>query len=249
MKVDQNEEKILLRKAEDMLRRAEKSYKVIYSHFLNPAEQTVLAGEDAFYGVLSFYGGYPDAERRLACFLTSEFADDDGLPIILFEAKITDPEAEISHRDVLGTLMGLGIKREMIGDIMVQDTKAFFFCHQSVAEYLEINMKKIGRYRIELKQTNVETLPAPKMETITVNVSSMRLDSLCGECFGLSRTKAGELIEKGLVTVNWLVCDNKSREIKPEDKIAVRGKGKICIIGVTGTSKKGRLFVDVAKYI
>lgn len=249
MEYSNDEEKILLRKTEDLVNRAEKTYTVLYSHFLNPAEQTLLSNEDEFYGILSFDGGYTDAERRVARIKTNEYAADDGLPVVLFEAEITAPDAEISHRDVLGSLMGLGIKREMIGDIMVQGRVSFFFCHSSVADFVEMNLMKISRYRIAIRRIKPEKIPQPKTERLTINVSSMRLDSLCGECFGLSRTKAAEIIEKGLVTVNWFICCSNSKEIKAGDKIAMRGKGKVCISGISGISKKGRYFVEVDRYL
>lgn len=244
-----DEEKILLRKTADLIHRSQKTYSVLYTHFLTPAEQTMLSGVEEFLGVISFVGGYPDAERRLCRIQTEEYANDKGLPIVLYSVTATAPDAEISHRDVLGSLMGLGIKREMVGDILAGGRGAQFFCHASVCDYVEMNLRKIGHYNVGLKRAELSELPEPKTQTVNINVSSMRLDSVCGECFGLSRTKAAEEIRKGTVSVNWLVCCDTSCEICGGDKISMRGKGKIEIVGVTGVSRKGRLFVDVLKYM
>ena len=244
-----DEEKILLKKTDDLIHRSEKTYSVLYSHFLTPAEQTLLSRVEEFYGIISFDGGYPDAERRMCRVKHDEYACDEGLPAVLYSVEITDSDAEISHRDVLGSLMGLGIKREAVGDIFANGNKAQFFCHKSVCDYVEMNLQKIGRYRIKIKRGELSDIPEPKTETVSINVSSMRLDSVCGECFGLSRTKAAEAIKKGEVSVNWLIRCDTDREVYAGDKLSMRGKGKVEIVGVTGTSKKGRLFAEIKKYI
>lgn len=244
-----NDEKILIRKINDLIRQSEKNYAALYSGFLSPAEQTLLSEVEEFWGYISFSGGYADAERRLCRVCANEYAADDGAPLILYSLKTTNSHAQISHRDVLGSLMGLGIKREMVGDIMAADTAAQFFCHACIADFVKWNFKKIGRYPINLQQSELSEMTAPQRRPLRINISSMRLDCICAECFDISRTKAAESIKKGSVTVNWLVCDNNAKEIKSGDKIAMRGKGKVEIVGIRGISKKGRLFVDVLQYV
>ena len=243
------DEKILLRKIEDLIRRSERTYTVLYSHFLTPAEQTLIGRVTEFYGMISFDGGYEDAERRMCRICTAEYEQDEGAPLELYRAQSTAQESELTHRDVLGALMGLGIKREMTGDIIMQENGALFFCHRSVADFVETNLEKIGRYKIRLSKTALSDVPRPETVKKSVNISSPRLDSICAECFGLSRTKAAEAIRKGLVSVDWQLCDNVSRELKGGEKISLRGKGKVKYIGITGTSKKGRNFAEIEKYI
>ena len=244
-----DDEKILLKKINDLIHRSEKTYSVLYSHFLTPAEQTLLSRVEEFYGMISFDGGYPDAERRMCRVKCDEYAYDEGLPAALYSVDISDSDAEISHRDVLGSLMGLGIKREMIGDISVNGNTAQFFCQSSVCDYVEMNLQKIGRYRVKIKRGVLSDIPEPETKTVSINVSSMRLDSVCGECFGLSRTKAAEAIKRGEVSVNWLIRYDGDKEVCAGDKLSMRGKGKVEIAGITGMSKKGRLFVEIKKYI
>ena len=243
-----SEEKILIRKINDLVNKSRKEFTVTYSHFLDPAQQALLSRIEEFYGLISFEGGYEDAERRLCRIRTDEYQPDDGAPIALLSVAVTDTSAEISHRDVLGSLMGLGIRRDMIGDIFAAGNTALFFCHQSVSEYVIINLTKIGRYKANVQSGSADMLPQPEMKKSTVNVSSMRLDSLCGEGFGMSRTKAQELIRRGLVSVNWQPCDNVSRELCKGDRLSARGYGKLKIGSVTGTSKKGRLFVEIYRF-
>ena len=243
-----SEDKLLLRRINDLKNKSEREYCVMYSAFLTPAEQSLIMRVDEFFGCISFDGGTEEAERRLCRIRTDEYQPDDGAPIALLSVAVTDTSAEISHRDVLGSLMGLGIRRDMIGDIFAAGNTALFFCHQSVSEYVIINLTKIGRYKANVQSGSADMLPQPEMKKSTVNVSSMRLDSLCGEGFGMSRTKAQELIRRGLVSVNWQPCDNVSRELCEGDRLSARGYGKLKIGSVTGTSKKGRLFVEIYRF-
>lgn len=244
---DKDEEKILLRKISDLIKKSEKTYSVTYSHFLTPAEQTLISGVEEFSGYIGFDGGYPDAERRICRISDNEYCSNDGLPVKIY--SVTAVGADFSHRDILGSLMGLGIKREMIGDIIVDGNKAQFFCHNSVSEFVEFNLKKIGRYNITINEDTLSEISEIKTKDMTINISSMRLDSITAECFGLSRTKAADFIKRGAVSLNWLICTDTSQEVKSGDKISMRGKGKAEIGNISGISKKGRLFVEVKKYI
>ena len=133
-----SEDKLLLRRINDLKNKSEREYCVMYSAFLTPAEQSLIMRVDEFFGCISFDGGTEEAERRLCRIRTDEYQPDDGAPIALLSVAVTDTSAEISHRDVLGSLMGLGIRRDMIGDIFAAGNTALFFCHQSVSEYVII---------------------------------------------------------------------------------------------------------------
>ena len=159
-----SEEKILIRKIQDMINRSEKTYTILYTHFLTPAEQQLLQKVDEFKGKVSFDGGYDEAERRMGRICTDEYQTDDGIPCRLLSSVPTASSAEISHRDVLGSLMGLGIKREMIGDIIVDSGKALFFCDMSVADYVEMNLEKVGRYKVKVSAADLDEVPKPRTE-------------------------------------------------------------------------------------
>lgn len=243
------EERLLLRRINELTGRSERDCCALYTNFLTPAEQALIASQRELTPFVSFTGGYEKAERRLCRVCADKYAVDDGAPIIMLRAEATAQDAELSHRDVLGALMGLGIKREMIGDICAKGGRADFFCLEKAAVHIEMNLDKIGRYSISLRRADLSELPPPETVTVTVNVSSLRLDCLCAEGFGMSRTKAAEHIRSGAVCVNWLLCDNVSRELKEGDRLSLRGRGKVRIGAVTGTSKKGRLFVELEKFI
>lgn len=103
-------------------------------------QQTLISKVEEFRGYIDFVGGFDDAERRLCRVRDNEYCNDEGLPIKLY--SVISSNAEFTHRDILGSLMGLGIKREMIGDIIINEDKAQFFCHNSISEFVEFNLKK-----------------------------------------------------------------------------------------------------------
>lgn len=244
-----SEEMILLRKINDLINKSRREFAVTYSHFLDPAQQALISRVDKFFGAVSFDGGYEDAERRLCRVQTDEYSNDGGLPVVLLKAEATAKDADISHREVLGALMGLGLKREMIGDIIAKGTAPCFFCYETAAEYIEFNLTRIGRCSVKVSRGELLEIPEPESELRSVNVSSMRLDCIAAEGFGISRSRAADFIKKGAAAVNWVCCTDVSREIRPGDKLSLRGKGKLQVLGISGTSKKGRFFVEIKKYI
>lgn len=243
--ISNSDEAILLRRINDMIRQSEKHYTAVYSHFLDPAQQAVISSCPDFSGKISFDGGYDDAERRLCRAACEEYCSDSGTPVFVFMAEATDRHAELSHRDVLGALMGLGIKREMIGDILTDGRRAWFFCHNSAADYISLSLTTISRYSIKLSVSVPDEIPKPGLVSRKINISSMRLDCIVAEGFGMSRSKSAESVKKGLVSVNWLVCTDPSREIHTGDRISLRGSGKLEVGNISGTSKKGRLFLEI----
>ena len=243
------EEIMLLRKINDLVSKSRREFSAVYSHFRDPSQQALVARVNEFLGTVSFEGGYEDAERRLCRVCTDEYNADDGAPLVLFKAEASAKTAELSHRDVLGSLMGLGIKREMVGDILADGSAPCFFCHEAAAEYVEFNLQKIGHYPVKVSRGTLSDIPEPKFEWKSVNVSSMRLDCLAAEGFGLSRSKAADFIKKGAAAVNWVFTTEPSKEIHPGDKISLRGRGKFQVGEISGTSKKGRLFVQLKKYL
>ena len=240
-----SEEKILIRKINDLVNKSRKEFTVTYSHFLDPAQQALLSRIEEFYGLISFEGGYEDAERRLCRICTDEYCADEGAPIVLLKAVIPARSGEPTHREILGSIMGTGIKREMVGDILPNKNEPMFFCHSMSVQHIELELHKIGRANAEISRCTLTDIPETPLKERQINVSSMRLDCIAAEGFGMSRSKAAEYIKKGVVAVNWIITPDTSKEIKSGDKISLRGKGKIRIGEITRTRKKGRIFLQI----
>ncbi|MEE0059481.1 MAG: YlmH/Sll1252 family protein, partial [Acutalibacteraceae bacterium] len=178
-----------------------------------------------------------------------DYIEDYYYPItgISFKYK---PEYKLSHRDFLGSLMGLGLKREAIGDILTGDGYTVIFIKDEIKKYVLSQIQKIGSVGVVTEEWDNYTLPIKnEFENISCTISSARLDNIVSALVGLSREKSATLIKQGLVFVNSVAVDNLSYTIKTGDKISIRGKGKFIVGDFSGLTKKGRLKLTVQKYI
>lgn len=204
------------------------------------------------------YGGYEGAERYCAVFLPDYLSQEDVTfapsmaEITFVKATVSRfdlPDADLSHRDVLGSLMGLGIERDAIGDIVVEGSTAIFVVKSKLSAYIKDNLTKISRYKVEIElHDNYELTPQIDYVIDSDTVSSMRLDAVVASVFHLSRGNSCDSIHAGLVSLNGAPLTKIDHTIKSGDKIALRGKGKIVIDSIDGMSKKGRLRFQFRKY-
>jgi RNA-binding protein YlmH len=262
-----DESNLFLKKIEERFDRFLSSYMISGGDFLSPEEQSSASGffrRNASQGAF-LYGGYDEAERRMPVFMPdyTGVSDEDSLieyfrtypdecPIRVLEISIPAVEKTApGHRDYLGSLMGLGIKREKVGDIIVGPRGAQILVSEDMAEYLKDSLSSVGRVTVTTAITDITGLtPAEvKKEEREYNVSSPRLDNVVSAVFSLSRKTATEAITKGLVFVDGIQVMKPDRQMKDGEKLVLRGKGKAIYEGVSGTSRKGKDYIRVIKYI
>jgi len=194
-----------------------------------------------------------DRERFFAAFLETEEGRAVKEEIPLAAVKITGSGfRKLTHRDFMGSILALGIERNMIGDILVlTENEALVFAVDGIVPYIQSELVKIGRDGVKCRRTEI----APSYEAerayedMTVHVSSMRLDGIVNQLTGEGRAASAELILRGLVDQNYFTSENVSAEVKPGDIISVRGYGKFVIGEADGTTRSGRLRVHCRKYI
>lgn len=198
----------------------------------------------------SFYGGYPEAERTLAVFLPEYTRLEDNNPLALLRVT-RNGYKELSHRDYLGSLIGLGIKREMIGDILVHGDGAEIIVLKSISEFLLMNYEKAGRTNLKVEIASIDSLvvPAARFETKRDTVASLRLDSVIASAFSMSRGSAAEAINDGSVFVNSQLCEKIDRIVKEGDKLTLRGKGKAVLETVGHVTRKDRTVIAIKRYL
>lgn len=209
-----------------------------------------------------FYGGYGDAERVIAVFLPDYLSlpteadrlswlaeNEEENPLTILRVK-KDPFHTLTHRDYLGALMGLGVKRETVGDLLVREDGCDILLLGSVAPYLKDNLTQAGRARLDGVFVPVTRLQRAeeKRELIPCVVASLRLDNVVASAFSVSRAAAAEAIQKGHIFLNSLTCEKTAAPVKEGDRIVFRSKGKVRLAEVGGVSKKGRLHIVVEKY-
>ena len=239
----------------DLARQAESRGTYTYSAFLSPAELSdILARERELIPVpFTVWGGSEAAERKLLCFGSEAwFGYPPAWPIcvVAIEPAAERFAEELSHRDYLGALMSLGIDRFLTGDIVIRGKNAWLFCLDSIADYLCENLTSVRHtaVRCHVETGEVPAL-APQFQELRVNVASARVDAVAAAFLGKSRSSIGELFASGKVFVNSRTVTDGSKLLKEGDVLSVRGFGKAVYDGVAATSKKGRSYAVLRKYV
>ena len=222
--------------------------------FLSPREQEMaryLFGDEPG---LQFFGGYPDAERRMLVFLP-DYLEENSLycadsPVVCLRAAYFEEDA-LSHRDFLGALMGAGIARETVGDICVGKGSCDFFVTSEIAPYIEQNFLSAGRTKLHLRTIPLEDaqIPEPEVKEIRDTVASLRLDSVIASGFRIGRSLAAQHIAAGKAAIDGLPCEKADKTVSEGMKISVRGLGKIKLASVNGRTKKDRISVVIHRYV
>lgn len=219
--------------------------------FLNEREQALAQAQlNRFPQVQAqFYGGMPDAERKMLCLY------EDALPVAAFPIapialKISGDASKLTHRDYLGALMALRLKRECIGDIILSDEGALVFVQQKFAGILLDELFEIGKYSVSA--SICERLPEHKapqdLQESTATVSSLRLDAVLAAMLKVSRANAADLIRSKSVMVNHLEMTGIHETVYEGDVFSVRGRGKFKLCEIRGKSKKDRTFVSYIQF-
>ncbi len=202
-----------------------------------------------------FFGGHPQAERCVLIFYPDYWTQEEAVseqncPICLIRAG-KSPADSLSHRDYLGSLMGLGIERECVGDILVTEEGAELFVMTEMADFLLLHYEKAGRKRLRLSREPLASVRPARQDSklLHASVASPRLDGVLAAAFGISRSEAAEQIRKGLVFCNFRQCGKGDREVSAGDILNIRGKGKAEILEIGGRSRKGRVFLKIQRFI
>jgi len=246
------EEEILRKRFEELSRRAFSQGRYAFSEFLTLSEQSLLLSLRLEGAPFRLEGGFPDAERRLAVFGSEELCGYEACaPIACLHLRPRGIKFEqrFSHRDVLGALMGLGVRRSVLGDIVLQEDGAYVFCLESMAPFLAEELREVGRLPVEAQVLDeLPGLEAAEPEELRVNVASERLDALVAAVWNLSRAESQELFRQQKVFVNGRLAVSASAMPREGEIVSVRGYGRFEYRGAVGLSRKGRLFVAVGVY-
>ncbi len=197
----------------------------------------------------TLWGGYDGAERCVACFGDREFfADNTDYPIKCILIKPTNQKFadSLTHRDFLGSFMGLGIRREVLGDIIIHENCGYLFCLDTIADYIIENLTQVKRTTIKCEITDtVPTNALPQPESREIIVSSERLDVIVSAIYKMSRSQVLPLFNTEKVFVNGVVKQSPSTTANIGEKISVRGFGRFIYNGVIRRTKKERLVISV----
>lgn len=250
---ENDEDRVLLAKLWDKIQAGIRKNIPAHTGFLSPRQLQLarfLFGEEP--GLYTF-GGYDDAERNmyvyLPDYLDESYLTEDGSPLVCLRAAFYKDEAP-THRDFLGALMGCGITRESIGDILVGESACDFFVTEEIAPYILQNFESAGRVSLKVSQISLQdvSLPEQKLSEIKDTVASVRLDSILSSGFRISRGTAAEYICAGRAAIDGLPCEKPDKAVSEGSKLSVRGLGKIKLSQIGHTTKKGRISVIIHRY-
>jgi len=226
-----------------------KNYDVRFSDFLNPfevesAKAILNANDDLKYTV---DGGYDESERKIV-FIYPFYMDyediNETLRFIQIEGNFKFKS--ISHKDYLGSLLSLGIKREKIGDIIIHENFCQVIVTFDICDFILMNLEKVARNNVKLKEISRKEVvySPPNYKEINFTVSSSRIDCIISGLYNISRQESAKLISNEKVQVNYEKITSCSKEIKSESLISVRGKGRSQINNIGGLTKKGKIKVQ-----
>ena len=247
-----DDERILLSRVLDAQQYVEKNFEMKTTQFLNRHELVLAKRALSKTGVcFSAFGGYDDAERQIiACYPDFMHIQNEDFPINII--KITGRELEgLSHRDYLGSILGLGIKREKIGDIIITDNGGYIMCISDISRYIVDQLEKVRNKNVKLQICDAFAMQMPekKFKETFVTVASLRLDAVISAITAISRSEAADLIKSGKVTVNWEQTESASDIVNIEQIISVKGMGRMEVAEIKGITRKGRIGINTRRYI
>ena len=218
---------------------------IVLTDFLDFEEQKEIFAVKSSDIDLYLDGGYDGAERKRALigYLDKSKINYD---IVILQSSYDPKFGEISHRNVLGTIMAFGLKRSSFGDIIVEDNLITIFASLEISDYLINNLTMISRQRMDFKKIKEYKQKEIKEEIRTINVASMRLDAVVAKAINKSREDACELIKSGLVLINHKECLNITHIVKVNDLLSIRKFGRVEIVENLGLSKKNRIILEIS---
>lgn len=247
-----SEEREFCRHIADLLSIGSKTDIPKFSGFLTEREQLLAKVQsDIAKTECFFWGGHGEAVRRMFC---SQKADPEDFPLeaVTFFCRSSYARSDkdmLSHRDFLGALMSLGIKRDQIGDIAAAEEGAVVFASQNVLPLILGEISKVGRIGVRSERGIKISLPQQKFEEISLTVSSLRIDALISGVCSLSRDKAASLIKSGGSVVNGIEISSSSANLEEGDVFSVKGYGKFVFSDLGCLTKKGKTRITIKKYI
>jgi RNA-binding protein YlmH len=249
------DEKPFVDRAMEWIERSAQQHELKRTDFLDPRQAqivTMLANRNPDV-IVRLDGGYAQAERQRAI-IGPDYRSLDEEAIGISVLAVNGPgqaQLELDHGDFLGALLGLGIKRDRIGDIHVHEQ----FCHiiitDEIADYLNIHLRQVHRINVltdVIPLTELQTV-IPRLEEMSLSVASMRLDGIASDVYRISRSKIVDPIRAGRCRVNWKSEEDPSEPLRAGDVVSFKGLGRFKVLEVDGMTKKGRIRVKIGKFI
>lgn len=253
IKAKDEEEELTAAKVLDKAKNALQKHEPTFTNFLNPYQRELLTSIlDQIYDLkYLLYGGFERAERKRIGLMPDYYMREIvSNPLAICEISGNFNFESVSHRDFLGAILGTGIKREVVGDLIVSSDKCQVIVAEEIKDYLLFNLKRVHNVPVEVEEIDAEKLEVEPehVKEIKSTVASLRLDSVASSGFSTSRTKMAREIEAGNVKLNWKIEDDPAQTVELDDIISIRGRGRVEIDQHLGRSRKDRIKLVLKRY-
>lgn len=198
-------------------------------------------------GAIRIDGGYLEARRCRIAFLYD--AEEFRSEVVCLVAKITQKYVQISHRDVLGALMGLNLIRAQFGDIFVLEDKIAVYCTETSAKVVMSQCTQIHQLSVVFERSEVPIFLEQQYETSAINVASMRLDNLVSAIANTSRSEAAKMIETAKVSINHEIVEDCAKLCHNKDTVSIQKVGRFVIEDLQKRTRKERMLIEVKKFL
>ncbi|MDY3034717.1 MAG: YlmH/Sll1252 family protein [Absicoccus sp.] len=233
-------------KVKDNIQLSYVRYQPVVTSFLTPSQAQMLPSIVGKSMIVYMSGGYAQAQRKVAC-ISPYALEDVDFSVVCLVSKYDARYKELKHPDVLGALLHLGIKRDQLGDILVDAHEIVLFCTSHMADFIIDSCTKIARCPIHFERDDDHIVNGISFEEIRVNCSSLRMDAIVAQLAHCSRTKASKLIASGLVKLNDVVLE-ENVQLCDNDYVSIRRVGRFQFNGILAISKKNRLILGFLKF-
>lgn len=250
-----NDTEFEIKRIKDLAEASYKQNRYTFTKFLSADELTLVdqIRVDIKHVDYCTFGGHEMCERQILRFGSANtlgYEEDFPITTLLIEPLIDKFSDDLTHRDYLGAIMNLGIKREVLGDILIKDKKAYVFCLDEIADYLCSELSRIKHTSVKITKITGEIPEIErKLEDFEVLVTSPRIDAVVAALTKLSRSQASLLFREKKVLVNNRTCENNSMMLKDSCNLTIRGYGKFVYLGEGGRTKKDRVFIKMQRYV
>ena len=247
--ISDNESKKTIKKFADSLFLVEKNNMEYCTDFFNPKEIEYAIACLKYFPTIS-YSIIPNVdkcERNCIVINKNKYKDNIYLDYLLAK-KVKN---NISHRDILGSILALGITREKIGDILISDDEIIIILKSVLSNYIIQNLDTISKYKVIFEKIDFIEFDkfTVKKEKHSVIISSLRIDNIIAEITNFSRKKTNDIIKKGIVKVNHEEVNKAYMELKENDIISIKGFGRYKVLEILGRTKKDKIRIIYEKFL
>ncbi|MBU5440366.1 RNA-binding protein [Tissierella sp. MSJ-40] len=241
----QDRDKIMeMRKVIDKVEIVCNNYSIETTDFLDPYERKLAKSILNSFDEISYYetGGLKEGERQVIV-IYPYYYDKENIDDYIVGLKIEGNLERLSHKDFLGAILHLGIKRSKIGDILIHGNYVEVIVKKEISDFLLLNLDRVSNEKVKICIVSLDQISPSKIDykEIKLTLSSFRLDVLISSTYNLSRQESQNIIKSGKVKVNWEPIDKSSKDLEEGDIVSVKGYGRCILYSIEGFSKKGRI--------